>query len=456
MKTPIGLFVTMLVLAVAPTRVEGRRYLDERKFTIHPAPIGADPLQYRLLPAVADQTPGNAATLYLATFHWAGEINADKTFKELRDVPPDAPLDLGENAVRMVDGRPFVRENLLLAARRTWCVWDTSFREQGINALLPWLNDARTLANFMSLDARLRIRQKQYGEAILPLRAGFALADNLDRDPVAVQALIAIGIQSLMLRDVSLLVQQPGAPNLYWPLANLPALDRERGRVLELEAASLFFTFPELRNPRQLSAERTRAVLENLPRLSGRARDHEPAATLLLMIRTYPVAKKYLLDSGIPAAEVEAMPANSAVLAYWVADYEKHTHQLQKWAGLPIWQICQAYSGLEKTTEVAAETNPLLVVLDWSNRVFLQFGLVERERTMLQTVEAIRAYAATHQGQVPGSLDELSPDTPAPLDPLLDKPFEYEGNGGAATLRAPDLRGQPLRRETIYRITIAR
>lgn len=453
MKARFRLVLTMSLLAAAPAHGQN---LDERQFTIHPQPIDAEPLRYRLLPDAADQVPGNAATLYLATFHWAGPLNADETFQKVMDLP-DHRLALGEDGARVADAHQMVMRDLLLAGRRTWCVWDTSFRDQGISSLLPWLNDARTLANFVSVDARVRIGRGQYERAIMSLRAGFALADNLDRDPVAVQGLIAVGIQDLMLWDAALLVQQPGAPNLYWPLAIIPPLDRERGRILENETASLFFTLPQLKDATQLSAEKTRSLVHDLQTLVERSRADQQLVTLAAMIRAYPAAKRYLRDAGISQARIDAIPANSAVLAYWVADYRRHADAARKWAGLPMWQ---GDVRLQKTEAAlggkARDLNPLLEVLRFTHRLDLKFGLVERERTMLQTVEAIRAYAAAHQRRVPQSLDELSPDTPAPLDPLRGKPYEYEGSAGAATLRAPDLPGHPLNKETIYRITIAR
>ena len=50
-------------------------------------------------------------------------------------------------------------------------------------------------------------------------------------------------------------------------------------------------------------------------------------------------------------------------------------------------------------------------------------------RSRLIVAEALRLYAHSHQGRLPSSLDDLS-DTPAPLDPFSDKPFEYKPQTG--------------------------
>lgn len=443
-----------LLLAGPPVKGQSRRGPDERKITIYPAPISDDPLKYRLLPAAADQMPGNAATAYLAAFGWAGELNAAPTFRKLEDLPHDAPL--GNEGREFVDAKQLVLDDLLSAGRRSWCVWDLPFPLHGQHSRFMWLDDARTLASLMSLAARVRIEQRQFDQALLPLRAGLALADNLGREPFAVPSLVAIGIQSRTLDDISLFIQQPGAPNLYWPLADIPALYRERGRVLENEAASLLTMFPELKHPERLTAEQTRALITMLQGMTFHDRIDQRMSMVLTMIHTYPTARKSLHDSGVSAATVGAMPANTVVLAYWVIDYQKRADELRKWAGLPLWQAYAGEARVDQDFSAEGENpNPLLQVLPLPGRLMFNFALVERERGVLQTVEAIRAYAAAHQGHVPRSLDELSPDTPAPLDPLLGKAFEYQGTGDAATLRAPAPPGENPFFEKIFRITVA-
>jgi type II secretory pathway pseudopilin PulG len=48
----------------------------------------------------------------------------------------------------------------------------------------------------------------------------------------------------------------------------------------------------------------------------------------------------------------------------------------------------------------------------------------QRQHAFLVTVEALRAYAAEHNGQLPKSLDDLRP-LPAWSDPTTSKPFSY-------------------------------
>ena len=62
--------------------------------------------------------------------------------------------------------------------------------------------------------------------------------------------------------------------------------------------------------------------------------------------------------------------------------------------------------------------------------------LLDQRIALLRHVEALRLYAAAHDGTLPRSLSEVS--VPLPDDPSTGKPFRYELAGDTAHLR-----GQP-------------
>lgn len=72
-----------------------------------------------------------------------------------------------------------------------------------------------------------------------------------------------------------------------------------------------------------------------------------------------------------------------------------------------------------------------LVAIDASRRAQCR---VEQSLSLLQTVEALRLYAADHPGQLPTKLEDLT--VPVPLDCVTGKPFGYELTGGVATIEA--------------------
>jgi glutathione S-transferase len=57
-------------------------------------------------------------------------------------------------------------------------------------------------------------------------------------------------------------------------------------------------------------------------------------------------------------------------------------------------------------------------------------GRLEQRIALLRHVEAIRMYAAAHEGKVPPKLSDV--DVPLPLDPFTGKPFRYEVIDGVA------------------------
>ena len=54
---------------------------------------------------------------------------------------------------------------------------------------------------------------------------------------------------------------------------------------------------------------------------------------------------------------------------------------------------------------------------------------------LLRTIEALRDYAAAHEGHPPQNLDQIT--LPLPVDPLTGKPFAYRVDGQSATIDAP-------------------
>jgi hypothetical protein len=62
---------------------------------------------------------------------------------------------------------------------------------------------------------------------------------------------------------------------------------------------------------------------------------------------------------------------------------------------------------------------------------------------LLRTVEAVRMYAATSDGQLPPTLDDLP--VPAPLEPFTGKPVDYEFLGDRAVLNGHALPGMRYR-----------
>jgi hypothetical protein len=81
---------------------------------------------------------------------------------------------------------------------------------------------------------------------------------------------------------------------------------------------------------------------------------------------------------------------------------------------------------------------PTLFVIENSLNVYVAAHKIQRRIDALRVVEAIRNYGASHESQLPESLEKMT-DTPIPNDPFTGKPFHYEVTDGTATLSAPGI-----------------
>jgi hypothetical protein len=66
-------------------------------------------------------------------------------------------------------------------------------------------------------------------------------------------------------------------------------------------------------------------------------------------------------------------------------------------------------------------------------KVVESFARSDRELAALTAVEALRSYAADHDGQLPAKLADVT-ETPVPENPATGEPFEYQLENGKATL----------------------
>jgi hypothetical protein len=89
-------------------------------------------------------------------------------------------------------------------------------------------------------------------------------------------------------------------------------------------------------------------------------------------------------------------------------------------------------------------------------KVFLARGRVERRLEGIRCLEAVRLYAAAHDGKLPRTLADIT-EVPIPVDPLTHKPFEYQTHAGKASLASPPLPDKgALDRPVIYVLEMRR
>jgi hypothetical protein len=457
--------VTTQIALITLARAEPQELVV--RLTVRPSATTQSSLQFKLLPELVDQTPGNAATLYLMASKLGPDRKLGYELENRADdlLKPPAESMHAEQA-RDVLG-PFAGRLRLadLAAHRQEAHWDYSLREEGLNALLPHLNDVRGFASLWSLEARLQILDNDWPAAARRIADGLSLARQLNRQAVMVQALVGTGIaDETLTTGVSDWIARAGSPNLYWSLSELPQPFVDVHEIAGFEKAIVYYTFPVLRDSSggKCKAESWREFIAQLPGLARQLSVQTESnvsvkfQASVLAAAAYPQARADLLASGRSASEVDAMDVDQAVGIYFVEHYRRLRERA--WAAweLPFWE---GHADLaDRTAEINAERsklggNPLAYFFPQLAQARYQFCLVDREIALLRTVEAIRDYAAHHDGNPPASLEEIK-NLPIPIDPVRNLPFRYERHGQTATIEALPYDGQVAHGER-YELTIA-
>jgi hypothetical protein len=438
---------------------------------IHPTAEPMPALKYHLLPTFLERTPGDAMPLYTKALvrHvevWrimADEAPSDKESpsdldhcEEWLETPLDKlPRDRVKKLVDAFGGS--VRSQLDLAVRREHCNWDAPVREGHVfEILLPEVQEFRNLARIVALRARLQIAEGKFAGAIASLQTGYGMARQVAEQPFLVGSLVGATIAQKMGYQLLTLCQQPGAPNLYWCIAELPSPWIDRRKAIEAEYDGLYLQWPELKTLRhaQYVPEQWNLVLRKVvsdmvrfdyegDRSRARMSDKELVAKIEEMIARALDralgAKADLIAAGYSQKELDAMPPAQLALLQSLDAYDRARDKLFKWWQLPYWQAREGLDAANRELASVAkkEAIPMATLLQpsISSALLFSFAHTDRQLAVIRCIEALRLYAAAHDGKLPATLDEIK-EVPIPLNPITGKPFPYRLEGKTAVLDA--------------------
>ncbi len=417
-------------------------------------------LRYQLFPDARLTSSGDAAPLYKQV----GELLDKKGFNkqtELFESWSKEPLDRLPKEEMRKELAEFdeVFDLLDKAARCDRCDWGLldRLRAKGIGAPLPELQPLRTCALLLSVRARLEMAEGRFDKAAITLRNGFALARNTGEGDTLINFLVGAAIAAVMNGQLDAFVAQPGAPNLYYALTDLPAPLISTRKALQGERIVAYGTFPGLAaigadlNAGNLSEQQ----LTECAKMLGPAglRFEQKILTFLErreLVRNIQnkdaIARQALIDAGRPRDKVEAMPHLQVALLHALLEYDVALDNMIVWNNLPYWEMKERLGELKPLPELPANRlkdpkAPALVVLApqlMPNvlKVTLTKARTERKIALLRTIEALRYHAATHDGKLPTTLAAVT-EVPIPFDPLTGQPFQYALAGDVATLAGP-------------------
>jgi hypothetical protein len=135
---------------------------------------------------------------------------------------------------------------------------------------------------------------------------------------------------------------------------------------------------------------------------------------------------------------IAQFPTDQVLLLDEERAYEVRRDEGMKYMTLPTWE---ALAGID-SLKAPKEPGLFDVFLSAVNRVRRAQGRLEQRIALLRHVEALRLYAAGHDGKLPAALADAG--VPLPPDPFTGKPFRYETREGVAHLRGSPPKGEEL------------
>lgn len=437
----------------------------EFRFTAAAEP--SPPLRYQFWVVPVRREPGNAvahllrANVMLSNVSNLQQLQRDwqKTYEAVEELPLSKfPT---KEARTYLENFRSVLDALRLAERVERIDYDFRVQElRGLaffGTLLPEIQRARDFARLLHVEAKLAIAEGRYDDAIESLRTGFRLAEIVSKlgSSFIVAKLVAIAIDSMMLDAAQTMMQQPGAPNLYWALASLP--DDMGDMRYALEGEKLAFE-NSLHRVTQLPSEpisheawqnRIVATVNDARQLQDSSSPdidgtHARMIAGILVLTHGDLSKESLRGQGLSKDALETMTYSEAAIRATRERLLKLQSEYYKWSLVPrseanINELAEQYLKDQMTHDRLHPATLLASLLLPAVQAAQAAGdRVLTKRNQLITLEAIRAYAAANDNRLPASLEKLQP-LPAWKQAGTAKPFEYEriSDTEAVLRRAP-------------------
>jgi hypothetical protein len=471
----ILLTFALVFLGAAAAPADGIR---PKQLTLY-APAPAErALQYALLPELRDTIPGNAADHYRRAIKNMKQDAPDRNWDQTIEKWMAAPLKElpQEEAGKFLRAFEATFKEVEAGARSEQCDRELTeeIRKEGLeslNSAFPSVMGMSRIATLLALKVRYDLAQGRAGQAARTLQTGFAAGRHIGDSATFINGLVGMSISKLMLDRLEELIQQPDAPSLYWPLTDLPRPFLDLRRPFEGERVFYYSQFPGVAevaaDPRAkpwtpAQVEALTAAFRQFDKRSSRLGEKAEVEKLLHLAANQQGIKKILVDQGRPKDVVDAMPNEQVAILLALGQYDRRFDELLKWRSLPFWE---SYPAMVKAEERQAKQNdkdgPTAALANEFNpsasKILAAQARIDRRIAALRCVEAVRLYAAAHDGKLPPSLEEIK-DAPAPLDPVTGKPFDYHVASDRAFLSCTPFPGAPADNaiKPTYELTIHR
>jgi hypothetical protein len=401
------------------------------RLTLHPAAAPRPALKYRLLPELLEMRPGNPIQGYMKCMMEQRKFFFDEEALRRRETLLAMPLN-ELNAQELNEDGQYVLALADAAARLDNPDWQTleRLKSEGYNLLLPEVQQIRSVVRALEVRFRAEIAQSRFDDAIRTAKTMFAIARHLGEHPTAIGNLVGMAAAFVTIYHFDELLQQPGCPNLYWALTNLPSPLIRVDKGLDAERACMTWCFRALSDRAPMSSDQIKAFVTEVDMVLDR-----PTTQAWLNDRVkdegfVTEARRRLLEFGLPEERLLRFPAEQVVLLDQKRDVEIRFDDLMKTYAMPIWELDLRDDPNKPKNPATLFADTLVPAL---KNVRTAQGRVDQRIVLLRLIEALRLYAAGHDGKVPAKLADIG--VPLPVDPITGKPVRYDVIGETAHLR---------------------
>jgi hypothetical protein len=411
------------------------------RLTVDPAAERQPALFDQLLPELREMNPGNPILGYLKCFMEQDTFFNSKDVVEQREKWREMPLkDLPVNELRGYGGIALTRADE--AARLADVDWQAllPLRRDGIYMLVPEVQRVRSLAAALQVRFRGEVADRRFYDALVTAKTMFALSRHLGEHPTLVGGLVGVAVASSAVDTLDELIGQPGAPNLYWALTDLPnpLVGWRNGMQGERMWLGVAFKGIPARTP--LGEEQTNRLVKLTQALANASRDSRAKkidARAWLTERSkdaahLEAARKLLIATGFPPGpNLDKLPPLQVILVAEVVAFEIQRDNQMKLMNLPFWQM-EALTAAKRAAKEGSDDSLLGGLVASFFKVRRSHARLEQRIALLRCVEGLRLYAAAHKRQLPAALADVP--VPLPVDPITGRPFTYSLKDGTATL----------------------
>jgi hypothetical protein len=430
-------------------------------------------LKYHLLPELHELNPGNPIQAYLNCFSEQNNFFYGKQSVEDRIKWLDMPLqDLPVDKIRGYGG--VALRNADAAARLDNPDWQMLLKVKNTDAELrvPEVGQIRRLGEALHLRLRGEIADHRFDDALVTMQTLLALSRHMAEHPTSIGFLVSISIASFVADSFEEMIAQPGCPNLFWALANLPQPFVDIRRSLQSRRMEFMKEFDQVDDKTSMTENQVQKVVDQFQRIQHRYKAMLGSPSKIESNAEIPEirawfadrskdqayvasARKRMIESGTDGQLVERFPSLQVVFLNEKRLFLERRDDRHKGQLLPYWQFDSSLGdGNSNSDFPLARMSDLFPVYKNNGRQWQ--ATLEQRFAVLRCIEALRLHAAENDGKLPARLADVK--LPLPVDPMTGKAFEYRLDGDVASLHPTPPRGRENDPEINkrYEVTITR